>query len=126
MTIDEQIHYISSNIVNHNSKKIVLIVPESAGDILLSTSLFEDLKASYSEFDFYFACKPQFQGILKNNPYILKILDYCPIMENQVIMEGTGEWSGLFDISIMLTVNTQRLINYLNNGMTRISLDLKK
>jgi hypothetical protein len=63
---------------------------------------------------------------LKNNPYITKVIDYLPIMENQTLMEGTGDWQGLFDISIMVTIHTQRFLNYLNNGQTRISLDLRK
>ena len=67
-----------------------------------------------------------YKDILINNPYITKVLDYLPIMDNQIIMEGTAQWKGLFDISIMATVLTQRVINYLNNGETRIMFDLRE
>ena len=76
--------------------------------------------------EIYFACKPEYKDILINNPYITKVLDYLPIMDNQIIMEGTAQWKGLFDISIMATVLTQRIINYLNNGETRIMFDLRE
>jgi hypothetical protein len=49
-----------------------------------------------------------------------------PIMENQLIMEGHGKWQGLFDISFMITVFTQRYLNYIHNGQTRIGLQMKE
>ena len=124
--INQQINMLYSQLIQNNNKKLLLIVPESAGDIFLVTSLLSSLQETYHEYDIYFSCKPQFQDILKNNPYITKVIDYLPIMENQTLMEGTGDWQGLFDISIMVTIHTQRFLNYLNNGQTRISLDLRK
>lgn len=123
--INQQLSAINNQLVHNNNKKILLVVPESAGDIFLTTSLLRSLKNSYQEYDLYFACKPQYKDILRNNPYITKTIDYLPVMDNQILMEGTGEWKGIFDISIMATVLTQRMINYLNNGQTRIALDLR-
>jgi hypothetical protein len=122
---DNQIKNILAQINENDSKKLLLVVPESAGDIFLATSLLEDLKQSYKEFEIYFACKPQFKDILLNNPYITTVIDYLPVMDNQIVMEGTGNWKGIFDISIMLTIFTQRYLNYINNGLTRISLNLR-
>jgi hypothetical protein len=124
--LNKTIKILSDQINNNDKKKLLLIVPESAGDVFLVTSLFSSLKETYHEYELYFACKKQFIPLLYNNPYITKVLEYNPIMENQLIMEGTGEWKGLFDISIMATILTQRHLNYLNNGQTRISLDLRK
>lgn len=123
--INEQIGTISSCIETSNNKKLLFIVPESAGDIFLSTSLLRSIKEAYSPVDIYFACHPQYKDILKNNPYITKTLDYLPIMESQLYMEGTGEWSGLFDISIMATILTQRFLNYLNNGIGQVMFDMR-
>ena len=108
--IENQINYIANQLSDSNNKKLLFIVPESAGDIFLSTSLFASLKETYHEYELYFACKKQFMPLLKNNPYITKTLEYLPIMDNQILMEGTGPWKGLFDISIMATVLTQRFI----------------
>ncbi len=125
-TPQQQIEIISQEI-NTDSKntKLLFIVPESAGDIFLATSLLKSLKDLYDPVDIYFACKDEYKDILKNNPYILKTISYHPIMESQIHMEGTGEWNGLFDISIMATVLTQRYLNYLNNGLGKIMFNVK-
>lgn len=123
--IQQQIQTVSSFLNLNDKKKLLLVVPESAGDIFLSTSLLSSLNKNYADYEIYFACRPQFKSILKNNPYITKVIDYIPVMENQIVMEGTGNWKGLFDISIMATVLTQRYINYLNNGKTKIMFDLR-
>jgi len=124
-TMEDQLRYINSKIKNHKKKKLLFIVPESAGDIFLSTSLLRSLSENYLDYDIYFSCKPEYKDLLKNNPFITNIIDYQPCMDNQIIMEGTGDWKGLFDISIMATVLTQRIINYLNNGQTKIALNLR-
>jgi len=123
---NDQVKHIAGQLNNNDKKKLLFIVPESAGDIFLSTSLLPSMSKNYNEYEIYFACKPEYQDILVNNPYITKVLDYLPIMDNQILMEGTGQWHGLFDISIMATVLTQRVINYLNNGETRIMFDLRE
>lgn len=120
-----QINSITNHILPSNNTKLLFIVPESAGDILLATSLLRSLKEQYTPVDIYFACKLQYHGILKNNPYITKTIEYMPIMEHQIYMEGSGEWSGIFDISIMATILTQRFLNYLNNGCGKIAFDLR-
>ena len=121
-----ELKLINDQLLDNGNPKLLFIVPESAGDIFLATSLLKSLRETYFEYDIYFACKPQYKDILKNNPYITKVIDYNPVMDNQILMEGTGDWKGLFDISIMTTVLTQRFINYLNNGKTRIALQLRK
>jgi hypothetical protein len=123
--IDLQFDALKSIIENDNNPRLLFSVPESAGDIFLSTSLLQSLKNAYPNYNIYFACNKQFFPILKKNPLIYKVIEFMPIMENQVIMEGTASWKGFFDISIMATVLTQRYINYLNNGKTKIMFDLK-
>ena len=118
--------HIVGQLNNNDKKKLLFIVPESAGDIFLSTSLLPSMSKNYNEYEIYFACKPEYKDILVNNPYITKVLDYLPIMDNQILMEGSGEWHGFFDISIMATMLTQRMINYLNNGETKIMFDIKE
>lgn len=125
MSIFEELESIRSQLNQNSIPKLLFVVPESAGDIFLSTSLLPSLRETYCEYEIYFACKPLYRDILKDNPYITKVINYIPIMDNQIFMEGTADWHGIFDISIMVTIFTQRLINYLNNGKTRIGLNLK-
>jgi hypothetical protein len=125
MNTEHQINFIVSQITFNQRKRLLFIVPESAGDIFLSTSLLRSLSESYKDYDIYFACNISFFDILKGNKYIYKTIKYLPIMDNQIIMEGHSGWRGLFDISIMVTSATQRMINYLNNGKTNIALNLR-
>lgn len=123
--VKEQINIIQQEIISSTNTKLLFIVPESAGDIFLSTSLLRSLKELYDPVDIYFACQSQYKDILKDNKYITKVINYYPIMESQIYMEGTGEWKGIFDISILATILTQRHLNYLNNGMGKISFDVR-
>jgi hypothetical protein len=126
LSAEEQIKAISALIDNNAKTKILFILPESAGDIFLSTSLLESLKELYPDSDIYYACKEAYHSILYKNPYIYKTIPYYQIMDNQIAMEGTGDWRGVFDISIMASIFTQRFLNYLNNGKGKIAFNLKK
>ena len=120
MTSEQQIFLISNEIDTNDKINILLVLPESAGDI------FESLKTLYPESYIYYACNNEYTNILYENPYIYKTITYYPIMDNQIIMEGVGEWKGLFDISIMLNIFTQKYLNYLNNGIGKIAFNLRK
>lgn len=126
MDTQQQLNEIIKFLDNNAKTKILFILPESAGDIFLSTSLLESLKELYPDSDIYYACKEEFHSILYKNPYIYKTIPYYQIMDNQIAMEGTGDWRGIFDISIMASIFTQRFLNYLNNGKGKIAFNLKK
>lgn len=123
---EEHLQIIQSYVDSTDKLKILLILPESAGDIFLSTSLLQSISEMYPDSHIYYACKPEYMMILADNPYIYKTIQYYPIMENQIVMEGTEHWPGIFDISIMLSIFTQRQLNYLNNGKGKISFNIKK
>lgn len=117
--IEQQLNYISGEIFDPENKKprLLIVLPASAGDIFLATSLLQSLKEDlYPEYDIYFACQKEYQQILKNNPYIYKTIIYQPIMNNSLAMEGYGDWSGLFDISLELNILTQIHVSYHHNG----------
>lgn len=126
MTLEQQVKLIIPQLDETGNKKLLFIVPESAGDIFLSTSLLESMKHMYPDFDIYFACKPQYKDLLKNNPYIYKVIDYLPVMDSSAHMEGMSDWNGIFDISIMATVLTQRFFSYIRNGLSKIAFDLRQ
>ena len=125
----QQFNYIAQNLIEsdiNNKPKLLLVLPESAGDILLVTSLFRSLKTDlYPDYDIYFACRPAFQGILKNNPYIHKVIDYLPIMDNPLHMEGGGAWKGFFDICIQLHILTQLHPSYHHNTLDKTTFIFK-
>jgi hypothetical protein len=126
MIDNQEVYKLKTYIDNNNKTKILFCLPESAGDILLSTSLLSSLHDMYDSCDVYYACKEPYMAILEDNPYIYKTIPYMTIMENQILMEGTGDWPGLFDISFMVPIFTQRYLNYLNNGLGKIAFNLRK
>ena len=121
-----QMELISMQLDETNRPRLLLSLPQSAGDIFLSTAILPSIKETYPDYDIYYACMEQFFDILKDNPYIYKVIEYNPIILHQPTMEGTGNFPGFFDISIFLSTNIQILSNYLNNGKTRIALNLRK
>lgn len=120
MSTQQQLHNIVESIdTESKNPRLLMVLPASAGDVFLSTSLFSSIKELYPEYDLYFACQPQFQHILKHNPYIYKTINYQPIMNDALAMEGRSNWNGLFDICLQLNTLTQLHISYHHNGKDR-------
>ena len=125
-SIEHYLSLIKTAVDDHpNVTKVLLIVPESAGDIFLCTSLLKSIKQTYEPCHIYFACYSQYFSILKNNPFIYKTIEYLPIMDNTVLMEGIGTWKGLFDVAIVVTALTQKITNYVHNGIGKVQFNLK-
>jgi len=120
MSFQSDLQQVSSEIdYQSKNKRLLIVLPESAGDIFLSTSLFQSLKDLYPGYDFYFGCLAEHGHILENNPYIFKIINYSPIMNNSMAMEGKGKWGGLFHICLQLNVLTQIHVCYHRNGLDK-------
>lgn len=111
-----------------NGKKRILIVqPQSAGDILLVTSLLKSIRSKFNPTDWslYFACQPEFADILAGNEFIDKVVPYHQSMDNQLYMEGRGKEKGYVDICLNPYFPTQRLLSYTHNGYEVSQLDQK-
>jgi len=99
-------------------------MPESAGDVLLCTSLLRSLRETYPDYKLYFATKPEFKDILKGNPYIDEVIDYDQNMDNLVLMEGIEAHQGYFDIAFLPHAATQRFLTYMHNGQDKIAFNI--
>lgn len=106
-------------------KRLAIVIPESAGDVLMVTSLLENLSKVYPEYNIYFITKQNFFPIVEGNPYIHKVIPYIKECENLLWMEGQGRHKGLFEICFLPHVGTQRVLNYLHNGKDRIQFEIK-
>lgn len=102
-------------------KRLLYVMPESIGDVFLSTSLFKSIKEQYPEYNLYVATKPEYFEVLEGNEYIHKIIQYIPQMDNLVWLEGIGNHKGYFEIAFLPYTQTQRVLTYLHNGKTRIA-----
>ena len=112
--------------LNPNDKgRVLFVLPEGAGDIYLATSLFKSIKERYPDYALYIATKPQFKELLDANPFVDKWLEYNPIMDNLLWLEGRGENKGYFNIAYLPHIQTQRALTYLHNGEDKIDFNLK-
>lgn len=107
--------------LNPKDKGRVLIVqPESAGDIFLLTSIFKSVKERYPEWALYVATKPEFRDLLQGNPYVDKWLEYNPMMDNLEWLEGKNNHNGYFNVAYLPFILTQRMICYRHNGEDKL------
>jgi glycosyltransferase involved in cell wall biosynthesis len=107
-------------------KRILYVMPESIGDIYMSTALFENIKKQYPSHNLYVAIKPEYFEILQGNPFIHKLLQYVPQMDQLLWLEGVGGHEGYFDIAFLPFAGTQRFLDYIHNGKTKIQFDIKE
>ena len=113
------------DLLDRNDKgRVIYVIPESAGDVFLSTALFKSIKNRYPEFSLYVATKPQYKDILDGNPYVHRWLEYNPIMDNLIWLEGNNQHNGYFDIAYLPYTCTQRNLNYLHNGLDKLDFSL--
>ena len=102
-------------------RRIVYIMPESIGDVFLSTSLFKSIKEQYPEYNLYVATKSEYFDILEANPYVHKVIEYISQMDSLPWLEGAGSHKGYFEIAFLPYSQTQRFLTYLHNGKTNIA-----
>jgi hypothetical protein len=107
-------------------KRVLIVQPESLGDIFLLTAIFESMRNRYPSetHKIYVATKPQYQDILDGNPYIDKWIPYHQSMDSSLAMEGVGKNNGICDIAYHPYFSTQRLLDYTHNGVDKIDLSL--
>ena len=106
-------------------KRVLYVMPESIGDIYMSTALFENIKKQYPEHNLYVSVKPEYFEILQGNPYIHKLLQYTPQMDQLLWLEGAGDHNGYFEIAFLPYGGTQRFLDYVHNGKTKIQFEIK-
>jgi hypothetical protein len=109
-----------------DKKRLLVVMPESAGDIFMLSSLFESVKNRYPDYKFYVATKPEFKDVLNGNPYVDKWIPYHPIMDSLIALEGSRNVEGPFNIAYLPFVHTQRVLNYLHNAEDKIDFDINK
>jgi len=107
-------------------KRVLLVQPESLGDVFLITSIFESLRNRYPKetHKIYIATKPQYQDVIDGNPYIDKWIPYHPAMDNVIALEGAGSVKGICDVAYHPYFGTQRMLDYMHNGVDKLDLNL--
>lgn len=108
-------------------KKVLIIQPESIGDIFILSSIFESIRNRYPQdkYKIYIATKPEYRDLIDGNPFIDKWIPYHQMMDNAILMEGGMGQDGVCDIVYHPYFSTQRLLSYMHNGEDKIDLELK-
>ena len=105
-------------------KRLLYVMPQSIGDLYLSTALFEDIKNNYPDYNLYVATDPKYFEVVDGNPYVKKVLPYTPLMDNLPWLEGNKAHEGFFEVAFLPFLGTQRMYDYQHNGKDKISLQL--
>jgi len=106
---------------NDRGKRLLYVMPESIGDVFMSTSLFRSIKEQYPEYNLYVATKPQYRSLLDGNAYVYKTIPYVPQMEDILFLEGRENHMGFFEIAFLPFTSTQRQMSYPHNGKDKIA-----
>jgi glycosyltransferase involved in cell wall biosynthesis len=104
--------------------RVIIVQPDSAEDIYLLTSLFKSIKENYPDWSLYVATKPEHKGLIDGNPYVHKWLEFSPVMENIIFLEGNNNHKGYFDIAYLPYLTTQKFPSFMHNGIDKIAFSL--
>jgi glycosyltransferase involved in cell wall biosynthesis len=104
--------------------RILFSMPQSIGDIYMSTTLLKNIKELYPNYNIYYATKPEYFEILDGNPYIHKVIPYSKSLDSLPAMEGQGNHKGFFEIAFLPFIGTQKMLNYIHNGKDKIQFEL--
>jgi hypothetical protein len=102
-------------------KRILYVIPQGERDVFNSTSLFKSIKELYLDYNLYVATNKEYFSILNGNPYIHKVINYSPQMDNIFWLEGRGDHKGYFEIAFLPYINTQKIITFTHNGKDKIA-----
>jgi hypothetical protein len=108
---------------NDKGKRILIVCPESAGDVIMASSLLENCRNLYPSHHIYFATKSEYSEILEGNPYIFRVIPYIQEMDNLLWLEGFAKHEGYFSVAYLLHSGTQRFLNYLHNGEDKTGIE---
>jgi len=96
--------------------RILYCMPQTAGDVLISTAIVRKLKEKYPNASIYFATEKRYFDILKGNPDIKKVIEYKDFMLNYRIPEPFGPQKGFVDLCFCPFIVTQRIPHWIHGG----------
>ena len=114
------------NLLDKDDKgnRMLYVMPDSIGDVFLSTSLFKSLKEQYPKYNLYIATSNTNVEVLDGNPHVHKVIPYSQQMDNLLWLEGQGKHKGYFEVAFLPHVGTQRMFDYQHNAKDKIAFDL--
>jgi ADP-heptose:LPS heptosyltransferase/glycosyltransferase involved in cell wall biosynthesis len=109
---------VMANQMNKDDKfRILYCMPQTAGDVLLSTAIVKALKEKHPEASIYFATEKRYFPILKGNPNITKLFEYNDALLNYRASEPFGPQRGFVDLCYCPFIVTQRIPHWIHGGL---------
>lgn len=105
--------------------RLAIVMPDSAGDVLMINSLIHNVKKLYPDKKIYIFTKPKYFHMIDDNPDVEKVLPYQPQIDNCYILEGKGDSKGYFDIAFFPHYTTQKTYSYTHNGKDKTQFKLR-
>lgn len=105
--------------------RIAVVLPRSAGDVLMANSLIENLSELYPDKKIFFVTQPEFYDLINDNPFVHKVIPYSSSFEDLYVLEGRGGHEGLFDMAFLPHCMTQKTYSYNHNGKDKTQFRLK-
>ena len=105
--------------------RLAVVLPRSAGDVLMANSLMENLQSLYPDKKIFFVTNPEFYDLINDNPFVYKTIPYSEAFENLYSLEGQGKHQGLFDIAFLPHCQTQKTYSYTHNGKDKTQFELR-
>ena len=105
--------------------RLAIVMPDSAGDVLMINSLIHNVKRLYPDKKIYIFTKPQYFHMIDDNPDVEKVLPYQPQIDNCYVLEGRGDSKGYFDMAFFPHSTTQRTYSYTHNGKDKTEFNLR-
>jgi len=104
--------------------RIAVVMPGSAGDVLMVNSLIDNLKSLYPNKDIYFITKPIFYPLIEDNINIHRLIPYDESYDSLLTLEGSSSHKGYFSIAYLPHIGTQKILNYVHNGEDKMQIEL--
>jgi len=104
--------------------RIAVVIPQSAGDVLMINSLLDNLKLLYPSHNLYIFTNPLFFDLIEDHPSVHKVISYQDKLDNLLTLEGAAGNKGYFDIAFLPHVGTQKIFNYQHNGKDKTQFNL--
>lgn len=104
--------------------RVIVVLPESAEDIYLASSLFKSIKENYPEWALYVSTKAEYRDVVNGNPLVNGWIEYSPIMDNVLFLEGNSGHNGYFNVAYLPYLQTQKAPAFTHNGVDKIAFSL--
>lgn len=105
--------------------RVIVVQPEGPEDIFLISSLFESIKNNYPDWALYVSTKREYKNMIDGNPHVNGWIEYTPIMDNILFLEGNHSHNGYFNVAYLPYLNTQKLPAFTHNGVDKIGFSIK-